>query len=241
MRKNIVLLVLVLFIMIATDPLTANQIPSTEQVESEGKIFFKARSTGPCASCWHGGFNKWLLPDCYIEPGKGFFINFGTMRYHSQGDVFTNYLIENNTVEKLWDLKEITLMCVNWQHEEIKHSLLVVCKPLEETTGTFFTPKAYLIGPPPTFDPRNYSSNCMTYTGLFRNGSKFEKVSGYAIMIGQSVNVTPVGIGISLLQSTGEGDLEPFFTAAWYRDGSNINGTIIEKATTFHINYWRVK
>jgi hypothetical protein len=241
MEKNIVGIVLVLFIMITIVPLTAKQIPSIQQVEPEGKIIFTARSTGPCVSCWHAGFDKWMLPDSYIEPGKGFFINFGIMQYNNLSDVFTNYLIENTTVEKLWDIKEITLMRVNWQHEEIKHSLCVVCKPLEDTTGTFFTPKAYLIGPPPTFDPRNYSLNCMKYTGFYRNGLKIEKVSGYAIMIGQSVNVTPVGIGISLLQNKGGGELEPFFTSAWYRDGTNINGTIIEKANTFLLNYWRLK
>jgi len=227
--------------MVATVPLTANWLPSTQQVEPEGRIIFTARSTGPCAACWHVGFNQTWIPGYYIEPGKGFIINFGTTQYHNQSGVFTNYLIENTTVEQLWDIKEITFMSINWQHEEIKHSLRVVCKPLEETTGTFFTPNAYVIGPPPTFDPRNYSSNCMTYTGSYRNGSKIEKVSGYAVMVVQGVNDTPVGIGISLLQNKDRGEIEPFFTAAWFREGTNINGTIIEKANTFHVNYWRLK
>jgi len=88
-----------------------------------------------------------------------------------------------------------------------------VCKPLEETTGTFLTPNAYAIGPPPTFDTRNYSSNFMMYTGFYRNESKVEKALEYAGIVAQGVNVTPVGIGIVLLQNKDGGEIKPFFTA----------------------------
>jgi hypothetical protein len=245
MKKNIVGMVVFLLLIVATVPLTANWLPSIQQVEPEGRIIFTARSTGPCAAFWHAEVTAPLPPDHYVEPGKGFIINFGIMQYHNLSGVFTNYLIDNTTVEKLWDVKEITLMSINWQHEGIKHSLWAVCKPFKETTGTFFTnPKTYLQGAVPTFDPNNYSSNCMTYSGSYRNGTKNEKVSGYAVIIAglvpNSSNFSDRGIMIQLYLNKGGGDFEPFFVAAWFKDGWDFNGTIIEKANTFHINYWRL-
>jgi hypothetical protein len=247
MKKNIVSVVIILLIIIAAVPLTAHWLPSIEQVEPEGRIIFTARSTGPCAACWHAELNETLLPfpDSYVEPGIGFIINFGTTKYYNLSDNFLiNYLIENTTVEQLWDVKEITLMSINWQHDEVKQSLRVVCKPFKETTGTFLTnPKTYGLGIVPTFDPKNYSSNCMTFSGSYRNGTKIEKVSGYALMIvglppNASSNSSIRAIILALYQNRDGGEIEPFFVACWVKDDWNINGTIIEKANTFHYNFW---
>jgi hypothetical protein len=246
MKKNIVSVVIILLIIIAAVPLTAHWLPSIEQVEPEGRIIFTARSTGPCAVCWHALATVEPPPEFYVEQGKGFIINFGTMLYHSLNGTFTNYLVENTTVEQLWGIKEITLMHINWQHEGIKHSLWIVCKPFKETTATFFTnQKTYVLGAVPGFDARNYSSICMTYSGSYRNGTKNQNVSGYAIIctfiVPPNSSKYPVPpIMIQLLQNKDGGEIESFLLAMWFKDGWNNNGTIIEKANTFHTNYWQL-
>ena len=226
-------------------PVEFENIPN----KPEGRIFFTARSTGPCGIAWGYGLRNESdhTPDAYIEPGKGFIINFGTMFYHSLYGPFTNYLVENNDEEKLWNLREKTLISINWRYEEVKHNLRVICKPLEETTGTFFTnPKSYLISPPPTYDPQNHELNCMAYTGFYRNGSKIESVSGFALLIAvggeNSSWIFPQPeIAIWFFQDKDGGEIESLLTAVWAKDSIDLLGTTIEKANTFHVNFWALQ
>ena len=153
-------------------------------------------------------------------------------------------LIPDNDEEVLWKVSEKTLLSIDWKHETVKHHLQVICKPLDETTGSFFTnDKFYLISPPPTYDPKNHESNCMSYTGFHRNGSKTESISGYAILLAvgeeNSSSMFPQPeIILWLFQNTGTGEIESLLLAVWAKNGLELPGTTIEKAKTFQVNFW---
>jgi len=250
MNKKIVGMIGILLIMVTSFPVTANTTPSNQQTKPEGRIIFTARSTGPCVMAWGFGVGNESIPGAYYEPARGFIIQYGTMLYHSPYGFFTNYIIENNITEQLWNVKEITLIGIKWQHEKVNHVLWAVCTPLEETTGSFFFDSngttGYIISPPPTLNPRNHTSNCMAYTGFHKNGSKIERISGYAWSIVGTEELPPSesqhqsGVMIGLLQNKGGGEYEYLLDAAWFKYGIDINGTIIEKANTFHGNYWKL-
>jgi len=138
-------------------------------------------------------------------------------------------------------------MKIDWQHESVNHHLQVTCTLLEETTGTFSPLKSYLICVPPMLSyPKNPESNCMAFTGVYRNGSKTERISGYTIMgasagVNDSLFSFPI-IAILLFQITDGGEIEPLLSVIWARDTLVLPGMEIpiEKANTFHINFWRV-
>jgi peptide/nickel transport system substrate-binding protein len=215
--------------------------------EPDGRILFTARSTGPCGIGWGYGLRNESdhTPDAYFEPGKGIIINFGTVLYHSlYSPSLTNYFIKDGDGEALWNVKEKTLMSIDWQHEGVKHYLKVTCTPLEETTSTFSTTqKAYLICPPPSFIPPDHESNCMAFTGIHKNGSKTESISGYAVLLAvaeensSSMFPQPI-IMIWLFQNKDEGKSESLLIAEWAKNGIDDPDIIVERAKTFHVNFW---
>jgi len=241
-------IVVCLLITIGSFPLTANFTSSNRQIESEGRILFTPRSTGLCLIGWGYGETGNHTPDAYIEPGKGIIINFGIMPYHNlNNSFFTNYLVEDNEVEVLWRVREKTLLSIGWRHEEVKYHLQVICTPLEETTGLFLSNESLsIIGALPTYDPVDHQSNCMAYTGSYRNGSKTENISGLAVLLSvgkknaSSMFPEPI-IAIWLLEHNDGEEIEPLLMAIWSKNGWNFNEITIEKATTFHVNFWMLQ
>jgi len=215
----------------------------------EGRLIFAARSRGPCGVAWGYGIGNETnpTPDAYIEPAKGFIFNFGFMLYHSLYGFYSNYVIEGINAKKLWPLRQRTFIDLRWQHESVKHHLGVICKPLNETTGSFFTdPKIYLISPPPTFGGERYLSNCMKFNGFFRNGTKIEGISGFAVLFAIAKNntgsvFTDPAIIINLFQKKESEELKHILIALWSKDGMELLNTTIERAKTFHVNYWALK
>ena len=214
-----------------------------------GRIIFTARSRGSCGVAWGYGIGNESnqTPDAYIELGKGSIFNFGFMLYHSLYDPHTNYIIQDNDEKVLWPLRQRTLIDMRWQHDSVRHHLGVICKPLEDTTGSFFSnPMIYLISPPPTFEGPNHLSNCMKFNGFLRNETKIERVSGFAALFviaeNNSGSVFPdPAIIIYLFQKKDGGDIKPMLAAIWSKNGMELLNTTIERAKTFHVNYWTLK
>ena len=234
----------------ASDGDSKDRYPLIGQRSSpEGRIIFTARSRGPCGVFWGYGIGNESnpTPNAYIELGKGFIVNFGFMLYHSLYGPYTNYVIENNDTKVLWSLRQRTIIDMSWQHESVKHHLGIICKPLNETTGSFFSdPKIYLISPPPTFEVSNHLSNCMKFNGFYRNGSKIERVSGFAVLFAIAENnsgsvISDPAIIIYLFQKKDIEEIEPILFAVWSKNGMELLNTTIEKAKTFHVNYWTLK
>jgi hypothetical protein len=245
MQFKIIVIVFCLLITISSFPLTANFTSFEQQTELEGRILFTARSMGPCLIGFGYGITGNYTSDAYIEPGKGLIINFGIMPYYNlNSSFFANWLVEDNNVTVLWKLREKTLLSIGWRHEEVKYHLKVICTPLEETTGLFLSNESLsIIGVLPTFDPLDHQSNCMTYTGNYRNGSKTEDISGLAVLLSvgkknaSSIFPEPI-IMIWLLEKNDEGEIEPLLMSIWSKNGWSFNEITIEKATTFHVNFW---
>jgi hypothetical protein len=217
--------------------------------EPDGRAIFMAHATGPCLIGWGCGVIGDQTPDAYMLEGKGFVMNFGNMLYHSlyytEGiPELRNYLIWDNEVDVLWKVNTKTLMNINWQHEEIKHNLQVIITPLKETMNFLTTDrKAYGIGFHRADNPANHELNCMEFTGFYKNGSKTESISGFALLLAiREENLSSPAFPIPLIDvilfTKEEGEYEPLITAVWTKNGWDINGTTFPEAKTFNVNYW---
>ncbi|MCK5261896.1 MAG: hypothetical protein KAJ44_06920 [Thermoplasmatales archaeon] len=220
------------------------------KINPEGRIIFFAGSAGSCGVAWGYGpgsneSNSSHTPDAYIEPGKGFMFTFGTMLYHELDGILVNYLIEDNESKVLWPLRERTGVSIRWQHETVKHSLNVMLKPQAETVGGFIDPKFYVI-PPPTNETQPSEFCSMEFSGIHRNGSKIESVSGFAGLFAIGVNnpwptFPEPTIVIYLIQKRDGGEFDPLLVVLWSKDGGDLLGTTIERAKVFYVNFWALK
>lgn len=216
------------------------------KINPEGRIIFSALSAGPCGVAWGYGpgsneSNSSHTPDAYIETGKGFMVTLGTMLYHELDGLLVNFLIEDNKSKVLWPLRERTGVFIRWQHETLKHSLNVMLKPQAETVGGFIDPKFYVI-PPPMNETQYSELNWMEFFGIHRNGSKIERVSGFAGLFAIGVNnpwptFPEPTIVIYFILKKGEGEYYPLLIVYWSKNGGYIFGTEIEKAKIFHVNF----
>jgi hypothetical protein len=168
-------------------------------------------------------------------------VTLGTMRYHELEGILVNYLIEDNQSEVLWPLRERTSVFIRWQHDTKKHSLNVILKPRIKSVGGFILdPMLYVIPPPSNETQIEFC--CLEFFGIHRNGSKIERLSGFAGLFAiaednpWSTFPEPT-IVIYFLLKNGEEELYPLLIAYWSKNGGNIFGTEIEKAKVFHVNF----